>query len=397
MKKTFTTILMVVFIFMLTGCNKIEGIVDIIDEEQFTFDFGSSTVLIEEDVLAYINEFDTKYMELNKACMFSSYSQFEFISREEVSNSYSTICDMNIVMTNNSFGNIISVIEVGFNISNDVVMSNEDITFGNNHLIIEFNDDALRVTTYSESGSINSQHTLATIDNNLYYNFVYSNDLGQYSKRVYYQNHYVKYEYLSELNYQFYQKNLETSEVIQIITGFLSDRTDHYFTTFIIGDENYINTVYYMGSEDYMIETQQLNGDYVEFKYITDSESAKEIYVNALELDDWNLLKQESTNQYLYKMYNNETPLYEDLLVRNSDAQHMPTIIIDISENSTSVLTVGETNFDLHAIILEHDTFEENHIDLMKYYDLSSDEKTYEDYEDYFQDISDFFNEFING
>ncbi|WP_176238553.1 hypothetical protein [Mariniplasma anaerobium] len=395
MKKYLSAIILIALTFSLFGCNNVEGVIDIIDEEQPALIFGSSTQVNQEDLLAYINDFDAKYTELNKQCLLSEYDKYEPITRDIVNESYCRICDSNIVMINNAFVNVIDLIEAGFD-DNDNVMTNESIYIGSINLKIEFKEDALRITTYHEEGSFYSQHTLATIDDNIYYNYMYINDQDQYSKRVYYENHYLKYEYLSQNNYQFYQQNLETSEVIRIIIGFLTDRTSNYFTTFAIGNENYINIVNYIDSELNYIETQQLDGDNVEFKYRTNSENHKEILLNALELESWNLLKQDGNNQQLYKMYRDETLLYEDLTVRSFDAQEMPTIIIDVSENLSSIITIGETNFDLHAIILEHDIFEEDHVKLMTYYNISPDENTYEDYEDSFQDMIDYFDEYVN-
>ncbi|BCR35713.1 hypothetical protein MPAN_006060 [Mariniplasma anaerobium] len=394
-KKYLSAIILIALTFSLFGCNNVEGVIDIIDEEQPALIFGSSTQVNQEDLLAYINDFDAKYTELNKQCLLSEYDKYEPITRDIVNESYCRICDSNIVMINNAFVNVIDLIEAGFD-DNDNVMTNESIYIGSINLKIEFKEDALRITTYHEEGSFYSQHTLATIDDNIYYNYMYINDQDQYSKRVYYENHYLKYEYLSQNNYQFYQQNLETSEVIRIIIGFLTDRTSNYFTTFAIGNENYINIVNYIDSELNYIETQQLDGDNVEFKYRTNSENHKEILLNALELESWNLLKQDGNNQQLYKMYRDETLLYEDLTVRSFDAQEMPTIIIDVSENLSSIITIGETNFDLHAIILEHDIFEEDHVKLMTYYNISPDENTYEDYEDSFQDMIDYFDEYVN-
>jgi hypothetical protein len=95
-------------------------------------------------------------------------------------------------------------------------------------------------------------------------------------------------------------------------------------------------------------------------------------------------------------MYDNETLLYDDLSIMYYDSAQMPAVLIEQYSTIPSVLTVGKNNFDLHAIILEHDTFEENYLDLMEHYNISVEEKTYEDYVDAFLYIKTYFNEFIN-
>jgi hypothetical protein len=400
MKKIFTIIFLIAFIFMLTGCHQIEGIIEIIDEEQPTFDFGSSTVLIEEDLLAYINEFESEYVSLNTPCSYDSYNTGQPITRDEVKGFYNNPCNSDASIFFTDFDTIKDILDILFN-SDETLMTNESIEIDGSTIMIEFNDDVLRVTSYTNSESFFIQYTLATIDSNIYYkydNYMYaSDDQDFYSKCIYYQNHYVIYEYLNPNGTQTYQKNLLSSEILSIRVNFSHVTTSSkYRTTLVIGDEDFTNVVNYYDSKLSFIKTKQLDGDYVEIEYRTDGENVDYLYINALELDDWNLLKQSPYNNREFQMYDNETLLYDDLSIMYYDSAQMPAVLIEQYSTIPSVLTVGKNNFDLHAIILEHDTFEENYLDLMEHYNISVEEKTYEDYVDAFLYIKTYFNEFIN-
>lgn len=400
MKKTFTIILLIVFIFMLTGCHQVEGIIEIIDEEQPTFDFGSSTVLIEEELLAYINEFESEYVSLNTPCSYDSYNTGQPITRDEVEEFYNNPCNSDASIFFTDFYTIKDILDIFFD-SDETLMTIESIEINGSTIMIEFNDDVLRVTSYTNSESFFIQYTLATIDSNIYYkydNYMYaSDDQDFYSKCIYYQNHYVIYEYLNLNGTQTYQKNLISSEILSIRVNFSHvAKSSMYGTTLVIGDEEFTNVVNYYGSKLSFIKTKQLDGDYVEIEYRTDGENVDYLYINALELDDWNLLKQSPYNNREFQMYDNETLLYDDLSIMYYDSAQMPAVLIEQYSTIPSVLTVGKNSFDLHAIILEHDTFEENYLDLMEHYNISVEEKTYEDYVDAFLYIKAYFDEFIN-
>lgn len=397
MKKLLVVIFIATSLFVLFGCSKDLGFIDIIDEDKPTIDFGSSINLTEEDVLVYITDFESRYTLLNTPCLFEAYHSDELITREIVSDAYSNSCDLDTMIFYTDFSVLIDITDIIFNLY-DTVISNEVKDMGSTKIIIEFNEDALRLTWYSEDQSFFNQYTLATIDDDVYYEYYKyadNNDQDYYSYALYYQNHFAKSEYLDPNGTRYYQKNLESSEIINIDIAFFNPQRSAYATTLVIGDSDYINVVDYHNSQISSVTIKQLNNNYVEFEY-RDGGLLNYILLNALELSDWDLLEKDPHSNN-YKMYSDETLIYEDLSVISLDAQKMPGILIELASDASSILTIGENTFDLESAILECDTFKENHKKFMEHYNVSIEEKTYEDYEDVFSYIKAYFDEYNNA
>jgi hypothetical protein len=395
MKKMLALMYLTVLLLILTGCGNDLDTPNILDKEQPVINFGDSTRILETDLLDYVNDFETKYITLNTQCSYERNSQSEIITRNMVEESYEPTCDsagyfladFDIVKTH---------IDILFNLYDDII-SNEFVDMNESmKAMIDFNGDAFRLTVYKIDESLYLQYILATIDDNIYYQYITETsdfDKDVYNNFIYYENGYIKIEIMNQFGIKYYQKDLKSSEILGYNIFFDVGGSSHYIVMLQIGDENYINTVQYKDAQFVYLETKQLDGDYVEFTY----NHNQHIVLNALELDDWNLLKIDPNDSYSFKMYDDKQLLYENLtIVTYDNAQSMPSILIDLSEETASVLTIGDMNFDLQSIILSHDTYNEKHIQLMEYYHIDIEESTYEDYKDAFTYIDDYFREFIN-
>jgi hypothetical protein len=397
--KKFLVLSMMILICFLSSCTKRSDLgIDILDLD---LDLSGQTLVSISTLKDFTTNFFDDYESLSPQCSIKDNEKNVF-SREDVEKMTGRACDFSKPTYQLSKDYVLLLLDVILT-DYENITTNDKILIKSKYFIIKYDEKSLVLMNYREDGTSFSEYIMTSIDDELYLEMNHKSEFFDkdyaYTHIVYYENHYVLYDYLDISNYFVYRENLETKEFYYIQRYFINQ----YVSTpnavrLSQGNDDYHYTILYQDNDLYGLTSTILNEGVFAMSYTDYFVDRDDVtYISVLELDNWDQLRRKTNYPIMLEIYLGDEHVYIDYEVGlTSYMTNSLKVSLLVNKITNNEVIIGDSHIDISQLLKAKDKLEKNYKQIMRDFNVSPNESTYEDYLNDFSYFDDLISEYMD-